>query len=442
LRLPLATIVLGFLASALPSCADKPSGTLAITIGGEADAFTRAPAPVKLLVEGIGTDGKSVVLGEAKLPSGSVDLGDRAQTDQYSIKISGFDATGARILSGATPPVQLGALDGLSVPVFVQRTGELARMPSGLTDVREAPLAVLVSGRFAMVAGGKDTPKTTQLYDIASIASLGAALDLPRAPKTVAVAGVAALLIDDAGATFFDLSTAATSEATTPAGGSFAEVAGGTAIVAPDGVTFIVGGTRAEGAKTSRILRVGSDRALSFLSLAEPRLGATATWVEGRGLVVAGGSAGGAGVEIVGAGATASTALPFAPDAIAGAGAAMLDAQHVLLVGGFDPAGAPAPTRVLDLACGTACAPAVWSHAALPIAIARPTSFSLDGGAALFVGDDASGSSHALRVSENAVQEIPFKVPRKGARGIEYLAAGLRSFVVVGGAKELESFAP
>jgi hypothetical protein len=33
-------------------------------------------------------------------------------------------------------------------------------------------------------------------------------------------------------------------------------------------------------------------------------------------------------------------------------------------------------------------------------------------------------------------------VPRKGARGIEYLAAGLRSFVVVGGAKELESFAP
>ena len=435
-------VCLGFVAVALPSCADKPSGTLAITTGGEGDAFTRAPAPVKLVVEGIGTDGKSVLLGEAKLPSGSVDLGNRGLNDLYAIKVSGFDATNARILSGGTPLVQLGALDGLSVPIFVQRTGELARMPSGFTEVREAPFAALVSGRFALAAGGKDNPKSSQLYDVASIVSLGPSLELPRAPKSVAVAGVAALLVDDAGATFFDLSTAATTEATAPAGGSFAEVSGGTAIAAPDGVTWIVGGTRAEGSKTSRILRVGKDRTLTFVSLAEPRLGASAAWVEGRGLVVAGGSDTGAGAELIGAGATASTALPFPADAIVGAGAAMLDAQHVLLVGGFDPTGGPAPTRVLDLACATACVPVVWSNAALPVAIARTTSFTLDSGAVLFVGDDASGSSHALRVSENAVQEIPFKVPRKGARGIEYLAAGLRSFVVVGGAKELESFAP
>jgi hypothetical protein len=424
------------------SCADKPSGSLAITTGGESDAFTRAPTPTKLVVEGIGTDGKTVLLGEAQLPSGAVDLGERAQTDLYSIKISGFDGAGARILSGATQQVQLGALDGLSVPVFVQRTGELARMPSGLDAVRESPLAVLVAGRFVFVAGGKDSPKSSQIYDIASLATVGAAADLPRAPKSVAVAGVAALLIDDGGATFVDLSTAVTSEATVPGGGTFAEVAGGASVAAPDGVTFVVGATRAQGAPTARVLRVAKDRSLSFVSLAEPRLGAAATWVEGRGLVVAGGSAGGAGAEIVSAGASASSAAPFAADPIVGAGAAMLDGQHVLLAGGFDDKGAPAPTRVLDLGCSASCVPAAWSAAVLPIAIARSTSFALDAGAALFVGEDAAGASHALRVSETLVQEVAFKVPRKGARGIDYAAAGLRSFVVVGGAKEVESFTP
>ena len=214
--------------------------------------------------------------------------------------------------------------------------------------MRDAPLSALVIGRYLLVAGGSDTAKAThsQLYDFGSLSPFESPPILPRAPRSMAALGTKVLLVDDAGASWFQLADSTFSDATAPSGGSFAEVAGGRTIIGSDKTLWIVGGTRTKGDATLRVLRVGTDASLSFVALTAARLGASAAWVEGRGVVVAGGSTTAAGLEILGAGASAATALPFPPDPTSGQAACALDGSHLLLTGGSDPSGTTPPSRV------------------------------------------------------------------------------------------------
>ncbi|HEX7666914.1 MAG TPA: hypothetical protein VF407_20435 [Polyangiaceae bacterium] len=428
---------------ALVACGSTPSGSLSITTGGETDTLTRAPAPTTLVVDAIDGDGGVTTLATTKLPATSIDLGERNQDDIVDIRVQGKDDSGNVLVTGTTLPIELGALSGTSVPVFVQRTGEFARMPATLSDSREGPITQLIIGRYIVWSGGAGAQSSSQIYDTATVSPFTAPPSLPRVPASLAAAGTDMLVIDANGATWLELSDSTTGDATAPSGGTFAEVAGGATFDDGEGVSYVVGATRLTGEPTPRVLRIDTDGTLTFLTLTEARLGASAAWVAGRGLVVAGGSTNGAGVEVMPPGATASpTALAYAADATIGASAAAIDGSHVLIAGGVNSAGNAAAVRVFDLGCSGTCTPVAWTGApTTALVTSQLFSLGFDGNAndALLFGDDSTGASHVFRLGPTASSELQYKVPRRGARAVKL---DVPAIAVVGGANVVESFTP
>ncbi len=430
--------------AAVAACGSSASGTLAITVGGESDALTRSPAPTKLIVDAIDADGGVTNLASATLPTSNIDLGDQDQDTIANVRVNATDDTGKILLTGMTLPIQYGALSGTSTPVFIQRNGEFARLPSTLGDSRSAPIVSLVIGQYILLGGGTNiTDGTSQLYDTGSLSPYDSPPTLPRVPASIANDGTDILVIDANGGTWLELSDSTTADATAPSGGTYAEVAGGATVTDGNGVSYVVGCTRTTGAATPRVLRIDTDETLAFLALSEPRLGAAATWVAGKGLVIVGGSSSGAGVEILPPGATAtSTALAYPSDATTGSSATALDASHVLVAGGVDSKGTAVAVREFDLGCAGTCVAVPWTNGPT---VALPTSqlfwLGFDGNVndALLFGDDSTGASHVFRLGPTTSTELAFKIPRSGARAV---ALDIPAIAVVGGSNVVEEFTP
>lgn len=409
---------------ALAGCSSTPTATIDVVTGEEADALTKTPAPTLLVVESFDTTGSSKELARTALPvSGDLSLGDVAATGVGALRVVAMDAAGNVRVRGETLFIQFGALSEASLSVFVQRTRELARVPASPTASLDAPLLDTALGRYIVGASGT----STLLYDLLLLRSLTPPT-LPRPARSMVTYGSILLAIDEHGATTFDLTTGDARDLAAPSGGSFSEIAGGATINAPDGSAYVVGGTRASGGATARVLRITKDAVASFASLATPREGACASWVEGRGLVVIGGDATGAGAEVLAPTAAQAAPLPFPPDAARGCGAATLDPSHVVIAGGG------ADARTLDLACTTACQPVPWPGS-IPLVRAQAVALAKD--AALVVGDDATGASRVFRASASGASEIPLKVPRRNARLVP-LPNGASA--VIGGASAVESY--
>lgn len=434
-------LVLAGIAASTLACSSSESGTLQLVTGGETDTFSRPPVPARLEVDSVDSAGAKQTLATASLPASSVDLGSLDQSAVGTLQVTGSDTNGSRLVYGQSVPIQFGALNGVTVPVFVQRTGELARMPHPLSDGRAAPVLALLSGRYLFVGAGADPSLflTAQLYDFAFFVPLSAPRSLPRVPKSVVIVGTVAWLIDDAGATSFDFSQGAQADVTEPAGGSFGDVAGGATVVASDGSQYVVGATRTAGSPTKSVLTIDPRGNASWATLSDTRLGAAATWVDGRGLVVAGGSDHAAGIEIMSSGTMTGVALSYPPDPSTGLGAATLDGQHVLLAGGATPMGEDATVRAIDLACNMQCAPASWAALPNPLPLIPAQVFASGPANALLVGDDPSGTTRVYRLTATATASVASKVTHMGARAI---VSPLGSVVLVGGASEIESFVP
>ncbi len=431
------------------ACSSADSGTIQLVTGGETDTFTRSPAPTTLRVDALDPSGNDTVLATATLPATTIDLGTRDANAVATLAVSGLDASGRKLVFGTSLPVVYGGLSGATIPIFVQRTGELARMPGPLSDSRQGPLLSVVQGQYLFVGGGSDgsLAAATQLYDFAQFAPLPSPPSLPRAPESIAFAGTVAWLIDRAGGTYFDFARNAHGDIVLPPGGSFADVAGGATVADGSGALYVVGATRTSGPATAVVLKIDPGDTSnakypfgnpSWLALTVPRVRAAATWVAARGLVVAGGSTSGAGVEVIQPGSTSGVALAYPPDPSFGAGASALDTQHVLLAGGVGPAGEDSGARAVDLACASQCAPVAW--AALPVPLAFAQAFTLDPAGAFVVGSElASGQTHALRLTTTSAIEVPTKVMHRSARAVW---SPVGSIVVFGGASIIESFSP
>jgi hypothetical protein len=192
---------------------------------------------------------------------------------------------------------------------------------------------------------------------------------------------------------------------------SFAEIAGGQAIAGPEGSAFIVGGTRS-GEPTDKVLAISKTGQLSTIVLIGARSGAAASWIEGRGLVVAGGSEAAAGAELLAPGATAFVPLAYPPDGARGASLAALDSARVLRIGGKLPDASPAPTVELSLACGTDC---VATPRGLATGLDEARSFVLGAEQVLNVGLDATGETRALLLEGDQQVPVPLREPRRHA---------------------------
>jgi hypothetical protein len=424
---------------AIAACAKTPTGTLALVVGEESDAFSRAPAPTSLVVEKVDGSGNVSTLTTVALPvpssgdtpdtPGTVGLPDQTQTDEGAVRVTAKDDSGNVLLRGQSLPVTFGDLAGATLDVFVQRTGEFARMSKGFDD-REGAVVAGVVGRYIAIAGGGSA--TCAIYDLMNLIALPNPPTLPRTPKSIASVGTGLLLVDDQGATAFDLSDSSTGELAAPSGGNFGEIAGGATVVGSDGSQYLVGAARASGAESARILVIDPTGALSFAALATARVGAAAAWVDGRGLVVVGGSASAGTVEVLGKGAASASALGLPPVKAGGLSAAALDGDHVVVVG-------DATVQVLDLACAPGPQGCVATWAALPSPLVRSDVYAIDPASAFVVGDDASGNTRAFRISASSAVEVTPKMARKGARSL-WIPTG--SVALVGGADTIEAFSP
>jgi hypothetical protein len=431
------------------ACSSTDNGSIQIITGQETDTFTQSPVPKTLRIDAIDPSGKDTVLATASLPTDTIDLGNRSESTVAALNVSGLAADGKKVVFGASLTLDYAGLAGLTIPVFVQRTGQLARLPGPLSDSRQAPTLAVLQGEYLFIGGGNDpsNSKTMQLFDFASFAPLASLPTLPRAPKSIALDGTVAWLIDDGGGTYFDFSSNAYADIPVPPGGSFADIAGGGTAIDSAGAQYVVGGTRTSGAASAMVLKIDPGDAsnslypfgnASWLTLTAPRLGASATWVDGRGLVVAGGSATAAGVEIIGLGSKTGSPLAYPPDSTLGGGAAPLDSQHVLLAGGVTQTLQDAGVAAIDLGCASQCKPTAWSALSAPIAWAQV--FAFDPANGFVVGNEPfSGKTHAYRLTSTAATEVPTKAAHTYARAVW---SPVGSIVLYGGSNVIESFTP
>jgi hypothetical protein len=435
------------------ACSSSDSGSIQIITGGETDTFTRSPVPAELVVQAVDTSGNTTTLATAKLPAATIDLGSRSESTIASLEVTGLaaDANRTRLIFGASVPLFFGGLNGATVPIFVQRVGELARLPGLLGDARQTPLLAVVQGQYLFAAGGAPSSLATtmDLYDFGGYSPVSSLPTLPLAPQSLAFVGTYGwFLASDGTAHFYDLGGGGDLGAIPPLpGGSFADVAGGTTIVGDSGVQYVVGATRTTGAPTAAVLAIDPNDSSNtnypyggpkWITLAAPRVGAAATWVSGRGLVVIGGSPTAAGVEIVSSGTTTGAPLGYPADPSVGAGATPLSTETVVVAGGLTPTGTDPGVRTIDLACAAACMPAPWgTPLAVPLGFAQ--AFTVSASEAFVVGNDALiGLTHAFTVTATATTEIPTKVPHSNARAIW---SPVGSIAVVGGSGQIETFA-
>ncbi|MGK4004862.1 hypothetical protein WMF31_19685 [Sorangium sp. So ce1036] len=426
--------VLPALVLLLVGCASEPrTVTVEVVPGHEAAAFQEDPPVARIEVTATAVEG-DVAVSASAAPGGTLDFGEVPAERAYTFEVRGADASGATVVRGRSASgIYLAALTGDALPLFAQRLGRWARPPGELAASRAGAPGGTLAERYLFLTGGAAAgevdPARLDAYDLAAWGGSASGRALPRAARSLVVRGNAVLVLDDEGATWADVASGQTADAPLPAGlGSFAEVAGGRTIEATDGRSFVVGATRpgeapgAPGEPTDAVLVVAPDRSFSVARLRDARAGAAAVWVDGLGLVVAGGSATGAGLEVLGDGATAFLPRPFPPDASQGAGAAVIGPGEIALVGGALD-GAAAPTRRLAPGCAEQrCAAAEIEGAALPAAIAGVAAFALPGGRVLAVGSEAGADgltrSFLVDVAAAQVEELPLREPRRGATAV------------------------
>ncbi len=449
------------------ACSNSDSGSIQLVTGAETDVFSASPAPTQLTVYAWTSATQVSTIATATLPTSSIDLGSQNETSAATLQIKANTASGDNVVAGASLALQYGALAGGTLPVFVQRTNQWARLPSPPSDARQAPTLALLSGEFLVIGGGSAGATSTQIYDFAGLAPVSGPPTLPLSPLSMPTSGTIALLLGQSAAEYYDFSQDAVAAATPPSSDfTWGDVAGGQVVYDVDASSgalqalYVVGGTRTSGAATKAVLEIDatdtSDSSavmgkLHWIALSDARLGATATWVQGRGLVVTGGSASAAGVETVtgathaAAGSTAPNKA-FPPDASSGAGATLVSSTQLVLAGGLTPTGSDAGVRVLDLTCVQDCSTKGTTRwGALPVPLTEASAFDFASGSkypAMVVGSELeSGVTHAYLLNSAGATEVATKVQHKHGRAIAS-PLGFGSVLLFGGADEIESLFP
>jgi len=332
--------------------------------------------------------------------------------------VTGFDAGGEVQVRGRSLGLVIGSLESEVFPVFAQRVDRWSRPPGEMVQSHVGGVGAVLGERYLMLTGGRSIggePSDLLFYDMLALGGVsGGKLSIVPESLVVSADGTAALFIGGDSALWLDFQSGDSYEPQRPAGlSSWAQVAGGRTIISPT-VAYVVGGTAATA--SDRVLILAIDRSLSVVTLSGERARAAAVWIDGVGLVVAGGSDTTAGVEVLADGETTPQPLAFDPDPTSGATAVLGTEDDLVLVCGSD-AGAAAPIRQLDLACTADCMPTVLS-VDLGATLEACHAFAIEGERVLLSGSDSADGvarSFSFAVATADVVELALREPRKGA---------------------------
>jgi hypothetical protein len=488
------------------SCSVAESGTIDLIYGlddpfVEADAAAAASIEISAVTvegaDGGSSEDAAVTLAEAPYQGGgTLSLPGLDINDIDILQATVFDSADAAIISGRSIPVELGGIQNTTLEIFVQRTEQFSRLPSSFSSAPPSPLALSFADQYVLVANGSGKPDATSavVYDMGAWAPIEGTTTLPCAPLSMtSIGGTLILLFCEATAAcpgsgivacVFDASgivkTQTQSSANLPSNCGLADVSGGSMVAAPDGESFIVGGTRPSGA-TKCVLKIGqfetaadggfTSAPLTMGTFDAPRQGAAAAWSSTHGLMIAGGneSSKDPPVEYLGLGTAEDGGLaPSSPlpgyaigDLAQGSGAAVHDADHTLvLAGGTLPDKSIAGLRVFNLNCSGDCAPDggvdagdeaggdAGAGAGAEVSLGSAQGFAVGPSSALFIGPSGvgkSGVTAAFLVSTSgtrvtSVTAAPLRVSNR--KGTTAIWSPVGSIVVAGGATTLESFVP
>ncbi|MEM9695076.1 MAG: hypothetical protein AAGA56_21215 [Myxococcota bacterium] len=337
-----------------------------------------------------------------------------------------FEATGDVV--GRTPAVVLdGATDGAVLPLFVQPPRQWGR-PGVVERTHQDGIAAAIGERFLLLTGGsRDDAEQVTFYDQLTLGPASGGT-LSFVPRTVVVSadGNAALFLEEERALWLDFAGGDSEELEPPTGLSWRDFAGGEVVRGPT-TSFVLPGPA--GASDGLLVVDPVARVVSGASLSAARRHPGATWAEGFGLVVLGGTPDAPGLELVSeqTGAWVSRALPYEPIASAG--------HSVFHWGEGDVRAACGEGLTLeryDLGCAADCAPTPSASVPTTLPLSRCRSFVIDGETALIVGDNLAGvvTSALYGRLDNRLEERPLREDRRGATT---LATPNGSIAVLGG---------
>ncbi|MEO6601689.1 MAG: hypothetical protein ABIQ16_17565 [Polyangiaceae bacterium] len=414
--LGLGCLVLSSAALAGCDTSTLPDGAVGFVTAPDDDPWSGPPAVDHVQVDFVqGTTRSS--LADLKAPPSTVSIGNGGPSDVVAhFEATGLTSAGDAVVFGSSIPFTVKGFAGAYVPLFVARKGGFATAPSSLLSPHIRPLSVLASQAYQLVVGSGDA--AIDFFDSGTWAAPSDAPPLPQTVKSMAISGWSLLMINDTQANWLDLTSSSITPASPlPAGlRSFGDIAGGQTLVASDGTIYIVGATRTEGDPTNSIVQIDPAGVLHTLLLKTARLGAAATLVEDS-LLVAGGSADGAGAELLPVSANSFNELDLPADDTTGASLVELTSASALLAGGHDASGAPAPTRGIDLGCSSKCRATKLPKASL--SIAHASAFRLAENVALIVGETDDEETHAYLFDasgdEAMLTEQALRTPRSQA---------------------------
>jgi hypothetical protein len=435
------------LAGSFLGCAEEEPVPVALVLtpGQETDAFTRSPAPERIILHANSVEGASSQVLDARWPTGAFTLGSLDTNQMAAFEAEGRDPAGATVLRGATIFHVLWALDGTPLPVFMGRVGETSRPPGVLPFTHIGGLTTVVDARFIVSAGGTEAlrddgtasdPATFSVYDLGQWKASSATGTLSRNPRSlVTIQGRWALVIDDAGASWFDFATFESTDVTAPEGMTFSEVAGGRVLYGEEGEAYLVGPAR-EGSPSSAVLRVDWEGTLAVVRTGSERSGVAATYVAGRGLILVGGHDTEPGLLLLAPGSSTFSPLAYPADPVEGAAAAALPDERVVLAGGVVD-GAPAPTRILDLRCTAQCETTDLGPTVGPLGVNHGWARATRTDEVLVVGADPTDASTKLTrigglLTTPFAEPVPLREPRSEAAPVALFG---RAVAIVGGRK-------
>jgi hypothetical protein len=386
---------------------------LRFTTGHETEAWTETPTATSVVVERVSArDGTREPLASAAAPLETASLGRGAVGH---VEVSGYTDAAERVMFGRSLSLDPSGLAGVSLDVFVARSGSFSRPPGHLQGSAPAALGQIVLGRHLYAFAAQNEQVAVSGYDFGVFRphAPSATLRCPASPcrfESVAVNGSRVLALGGTWAIWFDLQTGQSGDVALPAGlTSFGEVSGGEAITSNDGDAYIVGATR-EGTPSTAVLRLDTSGVLQVARLVSPRAGAAAAWLPDRGLLVLGGSSTAGRAELLAKGAGAFIPLAGPPDATVGA-ALLPSGGRVVRVGGSRD-GAPAPTVELALDCADECAEL---ELPVPVPLHEAKGYAIDDEDWLLVGRGPAAETQAVRWRDGGLAEVPLRDRRRGA---------------------------